>query len=203
LPSELQRLRAAVRRTLEVAGAAFAPLMLAFGWVHRAAHILGQVDRGGAAVRQQLGGLLGAMQRHRASVGALGPAVDHFLKVSRSYWPGLFACYDTPDVPRTNNDLEQAFGSHRYHERRASGRKGASPSLVLRGAAKLIAGLATRTREVGAADLAAADPERWKRLRAELEERRQRRVDRRRFRRDPTTYLNALENALNQSRLPA
>jgi hypothetical protein len=106
-------------------------------------------------------------------------------------------------LPRTNNDLEQAFGSHRYHERRSSGRKGASPSLVLRGSAKLIAGLATRTRAVGAADLAAADPVQWQRLRAELEERRQRRVDRRRFRRDPSVFLKDLENKLNQSRLPA
>jgi hypothetical protein len=196
-------LKSAVRQALEVAGAAFAPLMLAFGWVHQAAHILGQFELRGAVVRQQLGGLLGAMRRHRASVGELGSAVDHFVKVSRSYWPGLFACYDTADLPQTNNDLEQAFGSHRYHERRASGRKGASPSLVLRGSAKLIAGLATRTREVGAAELAAADPVEWQRLRAELEERRQRRVDRRRFRRDPGAYLKDLENKLNQSRLPA
>ena len=197
----MQRLKAAVRRALDVAGEAFAPLFLAFGWVHQAAHILGQVEAGGDAVRQQLGGLLGAMRRHRASVGDLGPAVDHFLTVSRSYWPGLFACYDTPDVPRTNNDLEQAFGSHRYHERRASGRKGASPSLVLRGSAKLIAGLATRQREVGAAELAAADREALAKLRVELDERRARRTDRRRFRRDPSAYLNDLENKLNQSRL--
>jgi hypothetical protein len=199
----LQRLKAAVRQALEVAGEAFAPLFLAFGWVHQAAHILGRVELSGAAVRKQLGGLLGAMRRHRASVCELGSAVDHFLKVSRSYWPGLFACYDTADLPRTNNDLEQAFGSHRYHERRASGRKGASPALVLRGSAKLIAGLATRTREVGAADLAAADPVQWQRLRAELEERRQRRVQRRQFRRNPNAYLKDLENMLNQSRLPA
>ena len=199
----MQRLRTAVRRALEVAGEAFAPLMLAFGWVHQAAHILGRVGRDSGAVRAQLGGLLGAMRRHRASVGALGSAVDHFLKVSRSYWPGLFACYDAPDLPRTNNDLEQAFGSHRYHERRASGRKGASPSLVLRGAAKLIAGLATRSREVGAADLAAADPVRWQQLRTELEERRHRRVERRHFRSNSDSYLKDLENKLIQSRLPA
>jgi len=188
---------------LEIAGGAFATLYLAFGWVHQAAHILGQVDLGAVAIRSQLGGLLGAMQRHRDAVGDLGSGVDHFLKVSRSYWPGLFACYDTSDLPRTNNDLEQAFGSHRYHERRACGRKGASPSLVLRGSARLIAALASRTREVSAADLAAADPEKWKRLRAELEERRLRRVDRRRFRRDHDSYLKDLETKLIQSRLPA
>ena len=178
-------------------------LSVAFGWVHRAAHLLGQVGGGGAAVRAQLGGLLGAMRRHRGAVGELSGSVDHFVKVSRSYWPGLFACYDEPAIPRTNNDLEQAFGSHRYHERRATGRKGASPALVLRGSARLVAGLATRAGEVTAADLAAADRSQWQQLRAELEQRRQQRVDRRRFRRDPDGYLKDLENRLNQSRLPA
>jgi hypothetical protein len=180
----------------------FASVYLAFGWVHRAARILGQTELTGAAVRRRLSGLLGAMRRHRGVVGALGPAVDHFVKVSRSYWPGLFACYDVAGVPRTNNDLERAFGSHRYHERRATGRKGASPSLVLRGAAKLVAGLATRHREVTATELAGADRAAWRRLRAELETRRQRRVERRQFRRDPDAYPEELENKLIQSRLP-
>ena len=74
---------------------------------------------------------------------------------------------------------------------------------MLRGSARLVAGLATRAREVTAADLAGADPAAWRALRAELEERRQRRVDRRRFRRDPDGYLKDLENKLNQLGLPA
>ena len=163
----------------------------------------GQAGHSGAAVRGQLAGLLGAMRRHRDAVGDLADGVDHFVKVSRSYWPGLLACDDTPDLPRTNNDLEQAFGSHRYHERRATGRKGASPALVLRGSARLVAGLGTRAGAGTAADLAGADRAEWKRVRAELEERRQRRVERRRFRRDPEGYLKDLENQLIQSRLPA
>ena len=179
------------------------PVRAAFAWVRRAAHVLGQDGVGGSAVRAQFAGLLGAMTRHRGASGGLGGALDHFGKVTRSYWPGLFACYDVPALPRTNNGLEQAFGSHRYHERRATGRKGASPALVLRGAARLVAGLATRARDITAADLAGADPAEWRRLRAELEERRQRRVDRRRFRRDPDGYLKDLENKLNQSGLPA
>jgi len=177
--------------------------MLAFGWVHRAAHILGQDGASGAAVRGRLSGLLGAMRCHRESVGELGPAVDHFVKVSRSYWSGLFHCYDTAGLPRTNNDLERAFGSHRYHERRSTGRRGASPALVLRGSARLVASLATRSREVTAADLAGADRAAWERLRAELETRRQRRVERRQFRRDPHGYLKRLEEKLHQLRLPA
>ena len=176
------------------------PARAAFAWVHRAAHVLGEVDSSGITVRAQLAGLLGAKTRHRAVAGSLAGGVDHFVKVTRSYWPGLFACYDQPGLPRTNNDLEQAFGSHRYHERRATGRKRASPALVLRGSARLVAGLATRTREFVAADLAGADPAAW---RAELEERRQRRVDRRRFRQDPEVTLKDLENKLNPSGLPA
>lgn len=201
-PPELTRLETILRDGLRATGGAFAPVHLAFGWVHRAAHILGQIDLGAAAVRARLSGLLGAMTRHRDAVGELGDAVDHFVTVTRSYWPGLFACYDTAGLPRTNNDLEQAFGSHRYHERRATGRKGASPALVLRGAAKLVAGLATRRREVTASDLAGADRVAWTQLRAELETRRERRAERWRFRRDPDAYLNALENKLIQSRLP-
>lgn len=191
-----------IERGLEATADEWPPIRTAFGWVHRAAHLLGQEGLAGTIVREQLGGLLGAMRRHQASAGALAKAVDHFVKVSRSYWPGLFACYDLPELPRTNNDLEQAFGSHRYHERRASGRKGASPSLVLRGSVKIIAGLVTRARAVSGEDLAGADLETWTRKRAELEERRQRRTDRRRFRKDPEAYLNDLENRLNQSRLP-
>jgi hypothetical protein len=142
------------------------------------------------------------MTRHRERAGDLAGGVDHFVKVSRSDWPGLFACYDTAGLPRTNNGLEQAFGSHRYHERRASGRKGASPSLVLRGSVKLLAGLATRRQEVTADDLAGADRSRWQQLRAEWEERRQRRTDRRRFRQDADADLKDLEIKLHQSRLP-
>ena len=197
------QLRGTIRRALEAAGGAFAPLMLAFGWVHRAAHLLGQTDQTGAAVRGQLAGLLGAMRRHRDAVGDLGPAVDHFVKVSRSYWPGLFHCYDTPDLPRTNNDLEQTFGSHRYHERRASGRRQASPGLVVMGSARLISGLATRLRPEEGLALRSGYVEGWQKLRADLEQRRESRRKQRRFRHDPDAYLRALERRYFQLSLPA
>jgi hypothetical protein len=176
----------------------------AFGWVHRAARLLGnEAGHPADVVRRRLGGLLGAMACHRGRAGELGAAVGHFLKVTRSYWPGLFHCYEVADLPRTNNDLEQFFGRHRYHERRASGRKGASPALVLRGAARLLAAAATRQRSRTAEDLAAVNLEEWSRLRAELEARRQRRTERTRFRRDPQAFLSRLEDRLLQQTLPA
>ena len=188
---------------LAATAALWPAITMLYAWVYRAAHILGDKGPGTAAqARRQLGGLLGAMMRHRAALGPLGKAAAHFLKVTRSYWSGLFHCYEVADLPRTNNDLEQFFGSYRYHERRASGRKGASPGLVLRGQARLLAAAATRRRTFTAADLAAADPGRRAELRRELEARRWRRVQRRRFRRDPQAYLQALEEQLLQSALP-
>jgi len=196
-------LKGTIAKGLKATSKLWPPLVMAFGWLHQAAHILGLEDKSGSVIRKKLGGLLGGMQRHRASAGKLKDAVSHFVKVSQSYWPGLFACYDTPDVPRTNNDLEQLFGSHRYHERRASGRKGGSPGTVLRGSVRLAAALATRTGEVTALDLAVADRDAWQRVRAGLEVRRQRRVERTRFRRNPKQYLKALEDRLIQSGLPS
>ena len=178
------------------------PIRVAYGWVHQAARILGAAETGRRA-GERLGGLLGVMTRRREAAGPLAGAVDHFVKVTRSYWPGLFHCYAVADLPRTNNALEQLFGRHRYHERRATGRKAASPGLVLRGAARVLAGTATRQRAYTAAELGRADRGRWTDLRQALEKRRQRRVQRHRFRRDPKAFLRHLEEQLNQSRLPS
>lgn len=199
----MHKLKGLIDRGLGATAALWPAIVVAFGWVHRAAQALGAEGVSGRAVRQRLGGLLGAMARHRRRAGRLAGAVGHFLKVSRSYWPGLFACYDAAGVPRTNNSLEQLFGSQRYHERRASGRKVGSPALVLRGAARVVAAVATRQRAFTAEDLAAADRGEWRKLRQELDGRRQRRTQRRRFRRDPEGFLRQLEDLLVQSRLPA
>ena len=190
-------------RGLTATAALWPPLRVAYRWVWQAAHFLGENGSGVAAtVRRQLGGLLGAMVRHRGRVGPLARAVDHFVKVTRSYWLGLFPCYDVAGLPRTNNDLEQWFGSYRYHERRASGRQGASPSLVLRGQVRLLAAAATRQRRYSPEELAEADPAQRAELRQQLQARRRRRVNRSRFRRDPHAFLRQLEEQLLQSALP-
>jgi hypothetical protein len=199
----LKKLKGLIDRGRKATASLWPAVAVAFGWVHAAAGILGAENADGIGVRRRLGGLLGAMARHRQKAGRLASAVGHFLKVSRSYWPGLFACYDARGIPRTNNGLEQLFGSQRYHERRASGRKSGSPSLVLRGAARLMAAVATRQRPFPADELAGADRAEWARLRQELDVRRQRRTQRQRFRRDPEAYLRDLEDRLIQSGLPA
>jgi hypothetical protein len=126
----------------------------------------------------------------------------HFQKVTRSSWPSLFPCYQLSDVPRTNNDLEQFFGAHRYHARRATGRKGASPALVLRGSGRIVACAATRLRSFAGEALVPEHLQNWQTLRQQLENRRQQRVRRYRFRRNPVAYLERLEKDLLQLILP-
>lgn len=152
---------------------------------------------------RSLRSLLGAMARNRTKAGALAPALERFLKVTRSYWPGLFHCYAVEGLPRTNNDLEQFFGSSRHHERRATGRKSASPALVLRGSVRLISGAATRVRIRSGPELQPRDLTGWKQLRHQLDARCHVRRCGLRFRRDPAAYLKQLEEDLHKLALPS
>ena len=81
-------------------------------WVHRAVHILSNDEQPSAVqVRQTYETLLAEMERASTSSETLTTMLSTFRKVTASYWPGLFHCYDDPALPRTNNDLEQYFGS--------------------------------------------------------------------------------------------
>ncbi len=203
MPEELRKLQILLARGLQDTAPLWEPLDSVYGWVHSAAQILDNpAELEGQQVRRRYRGLLGAMQRWRTKAAELEPGVAHFLKVTRSYWPGLFPCYEVPGLPRTNNDLEHLFGAYRYHERRVNGRKRASATLVLRGSVRIVAALATRQRTFGAADLAIEDRDAWRALRAELDQRRQQRVLQRRFRRDPEAYLANLEIQLLKLVLP-
>lgn len=175
----------------------------AYQWVYAVASMLDNPDNlSDTAVRRRLSGLVGAMQRWQSLAGKLQPAVAHFLKVTRSYWPGLFHCYAVPDLPRTNNDLEHLFGRYRHLERRITGRKATSPSLVLRGTARLLAAVATQQRAFVPDELVPDDLQSWHQLRSQMEARCYQRRRQLRFRRDPDAYLNELEQRLLKLTLP-
>jgi len=85
-----------------------------YAWVHRAAQILENADGDDVlVVRRAYRALLAEMRREQEALGELAWVVPHFCKVTKSYWTGLFRCYETAEVPRTNNELEQCFGSVR------------------------------------------------------------------------------------------
>jgi hypothetical protein len=154
-------------------------------------------------MRRRYAGLLSAVSRAAKKKGPLQGALRHFVKVTRSYWPGLFHCYDHAELPRTNNDLEQLFGSYRYHERRSTGRSCASSATVLRGSVRVMAATATRVRTVASHELAPASVEVWRCLRRQLAARRHVRTLGRRFRQRPERYLRSLERLLRgRSTLP-
>jgi hypothetical protein len=193
-----------VVKGLTTTGAMWPGIRTAFGWVHGVATLLENKDElSGSEVRRQVEELLAEMADEQTTVGALQPAVAHFLKVSASYWPGLFYCYDIAGLPRTNNDLEQYFGSARYHQRRASGRIHATAATVVRGSVRVLAATATRLRLFGEYDLRHPNLQRWTSLRRSLELRQEARRQQGRFRKDPAAYLAALEARLLKRSLPS
>ena len=140
------------------------------------AHVASLEEQDGLSAKTLRGQWVQLLARIRTAVATTAfPAVraglQHFLKVSKSYWPGLFRCYESADVPRTNNDLEHTFGSHRYHERRASGRRRASPGLVVVGAARAHFELGDAAAAGRGAEIPPGYVNGWQDLRARLESR--------------------------------
>jgi len=173
-------------------------LACVYGGVHQLAQVLDDAKEMSVEERQ-LGFqvILLHMQEHAAQLrGAWPQALAHFLKVTQSYAPHLFFCYQVADLPRTNNDLEQSFGQVRCHERRATGRKAALPGLVVYGAVRVQAALASRLHVFTAQQLAPDDLQAWRDLRTQVSFRQESRCKQSRFRRDPAAYLADLEAKL-------
>jgi hypothetical protein len=175
---------------------------MAFDWVRPLAAVPANKKEPGEAVRQRFRGLTAALVQHRGSLGALAGVFDHFHKVTRSYWPGRFRCYDVAGLPWTTNELEQLFGSYRHHKRRCSGRKVACPGTVVRGAVRLVAAAVTRLRPTTATYLVPSDLTMWRDLFESLERCQTVQTLGRRFRRDPVAYLKSHEDPHFNPTLP-
>ena len=112
----LRRLRRLVADALDRTRDLWPDIRRAYGWVHGAARILNNAaGLDAAAVARRFAGLVAAIGRHRAKAGALAGAVDHFLKVTRSYRPGLFHGYSVPDLPRMSDVPQTTSGVRAAH----------------------------------------------------------------------------------------
>ena len=101
MPKDLRRLQSLLTRGLGDTAAVWPAVRVGYRWGHQVAPVLSHQDQCGAlTVQQRLGGRLGAMTRYRTAAGTLAPVLRSFRKVTRSYWPGLFARYTVPDLPR-------------------------------------------------------------------------------------------------------
>src|SRR5262245_24030270 len=102
LPGGLKRLQQVLRRGLEEAAALFPAVQAAYKWVKRVARILqNEPKRSAKRVRRRLVQLLVRMRQAARTTDqpSVREGLNHFQKVTQSYWPGLFACYETPDLP--------------------------------------------------------------------------------------------------------
>lgn len=189
-----------MNEALASTGTNWEQLRQVYGWVERLAAILAEEDIRPEERQLQFLMFLMYMQEHMSQLDAFyQKAVAHLLKVTKSYAPHLFFCYQIPDLPRTNNGLEQSFGSVRRSERRATGRRGAVPGLVVHGAVRVQAALATRVKTFTAQDLIPYDLASWRAVRAEISSHQVKRCKQSRFRKNPSTYLAKVEHRLLSS----
>ena len=193
----MKHLQQILTKALQRTAVLWPPIKDAYALVYQAAHILANHEQQtGAQVRETYLAWIAQMQKQKGSLGTLSEAIDHFVEKTANFAPGLFHCYDVPDLPRTNNDLEHCFGVARAHERRATGRRGAIPGVVVRGSVRLMAVVVSQHEDLQAADLQPRDYQAWRQLRTQLQYRQEARRQQFRFRKDPAAYLAALEAQL-------
>src|SRR5215470_11376786 len=103
------------------------PLHQGAAWLRDIAYILepcATQPLSAAQVAGQLRGYLDTVVHWPEVTPTLSEFGRHLDTVSRSYWPGLFHCYDVPGLPRTNNPLESHFRETRRRLLRITGQKG-------------------------------------------------------------------------------
>jgi hypothetical protein len=104
-------------------------------WLHDMAYILEPTPTQplrAAHVAAQLRGYLDTVRWRSDVTPFLKTFGRHLDKVSRSYWPGLFHCYDVPGLPRTNNELESHFRDTGRRLLRTTGQRGQTQRMLQR-----------------------------------------------------------------------
>jgi hypothetical protein len=175
------------------------PLQNAYRFVHPAKGILANPQQdAGQHVRARYLALLAQMQDEIATLGPLASAFGHFCHLTDTFAAGLLQCSDIEGLPRTNNDLEHGFGVARVHERRATGRRGAIPGVVVRGSVRVMAAVTSKQQLFSVEELRPKDDQRWRDLRRQLPHREETRRQPWRFRKDPAADLAYIEARLLQ-----
>ncbi len=199
MPPALKQLHQLLTKGLQATAALWPPLQHAYRFVHQAKAILANPQQEtGQHVRESYLALLVQMREQIATLGPLASAFEHFCHITDNFAAGLFECYDVEGLPRTNNDLEHCFGVARVHERRATGRRGAIPGVVVRGSVRVMAAVSSKQQLFSGEDLRPSDYQRWRDLRRQVQQREEARRKQWRFRKDPASYLASIEARLLQ-----
>ena len=199
MPPSLKQLVQLLTKGLRVTAELWPPLEHAYRFLDQAKTILANESQStGQQVRERYLAHLTRMRDDLAALGPLAEAFEHFCQITNNFAAGLFRCYDITGLPRTNNDLEHCFGVARVHERRATGRRGAIPGVVVRGSVRVMAAVTSKQQVFSLEELRPKDYQRWRDLRRQLQQREDTRRQQWRFRKDPAAYLAAIEARLLQ-----
>ncbi len=199
MPPALKPLHQLPTYGLQATAALWPPLQNAYRFLHQAKAILANPEQDtGQRVRERYLAHLTPMRDEIATLGPLASAFEHFCHITGNFAAGLFQCYDVEGLPRTNNELEHCFGVARVHERRATGRRGAIPGVVVRGSVRVMATVTSKQQAFSIEELRPKDYQRWRELLRQLQQREATRRQQWRFRKNPAAYLAAIEARLLQ-----
>lgn len=132
---QLLTLHHGLHTALRSAQATYSILREAADWLEHIATLLDpehNPGRSGEQVRLDLFAYLAKVQSARFRDPLLRNTFRSILKTTRSYAPGLFHCYDVPNLPRTNNDRENDFRTLGRRLLRTTGQKGLTLRIIQR-----------------------------------------------------------------------
>jgi hypothetical protein len=199
LPPALKQLQQLLTKGLQATATLWPPRPHAYRFVHQAKAILANPEQDtGQRVRERYLAHLKQMRDEMTSLGPLVSAFEHFCHITNNFAAGLFECYDVEGLPRTNNELEHCFGVARVHERRATGRRGAIPGVVVRGSVRVMAALTSKPQLFSVEALQPRDSQCWRDLRQQLQQREETRRQQWRFRKDPAAWRACMQARLLQ-----
>jgi hypothetical protein len=156
--------------------------------------------KSGAIVKRRLLSFLENQSSEASNPGRgayLRGFVKNAMKVTLSYFPGLFHCYDDPGIPQTSNEIEHLFGTGKRVLRKCSGRKTTANGPGTSGGTAFLVAVALHglfTEAAVAELLKGYDPKAYLRLRKEKENNESSDSQRRKCARNPDRYLKNILN---------
>ena len=135
---QLAQVQQGLLAALQIVQTNYTLLRQAADWLAQIADLLDPTEkssRSAAQVQQTLFAYLEQIKIISNSKPGLQPFFRTIQKTTLSYAPGLFHCYDMPDLPRTNNDRESDFRDLNRRLLRTTGQKGLTRRILQRSGA--------------------------------------------------------------------
>ncbi len=134
----LTQLQQGIKQSLAAHQEDYLHVRQGFDWLRQISDLLDPEDkpvRTGEQVKEELQSHLLLMEQQSQGKDILTEFVKQITKTTENYQSGLFHTYDTPDLPRTNNDRESEFRGLNQQLLRITGQKGGTRRLIQRSGA--------------------------------------------------------------------